>query len=86
MELVVVELELAVSVSVSEPELEESSFDSPRFLLDEVSGCCEIAGNWDCRGVICSSVSSNSSWGASVVVIERFAIDSVTPDESGEDM
>lgn len=82
----ILEVVTAVSFSVSEPEWDKSSSDSPRFLLDEASGCCGTAGNWDCRGVVCSSVSSTRSWGASVAVIERFAIDSVTPDESGEDM
>lgn len=66
-----------VSFSVSESELQ------PWFV---VSDCCESGGNWSCRGVVSSSVSLTGSSRASEVVRERCAIDSVTPDESSEDM
>lgn len=77
-----------ISVSVSEPDLELL----PELLCllleeEEVPGFCWVsAGNWACRGVTCSSASSTSSWGTSVVVIERSAIDVVTPPKSNEDM
>lgn len=72
-----------VSFSVSEPELSSSSNKSLSFAKG-ASSCCGVGGLWPCRGVVCPSDCSIDSGGMSVTVIDRFAMDSVTPDASSE--
>lgn len=79
---------LRSSVSVSEPECDECSPALLRWcLLDGDSGACSSGGGLVWRGVSVSSERSSSSCGgASVVTRERFAMDSVTAENSDEDM
>lgn len=74
---------LVSSLSVSEPvDSDDFWYSFP----EDALFCCMSGENEFWRGGICSLSRSGASEGRAVVVMERFAIDSVMPDVSDEDI